>query len=344
MILFHKLNKFIKIKLVNLCKKKQIPNLVQETVLTLQKDQDENDVKNLFKKLKSKFGGHELLEISVHRDEGHFQKDGIAYYLTKNMLKKNNEYFIKSNIDTKNFDKKIDINTFEKIYNYHAHAKFSMFDKELGKTARMQKRDMSNRIKFVSEELGLKFAPDKSTSKIHKSVHQIKDEHKSKAVQQEKDNYNFREMQKKITALENASIQDKKELHKLNSQVKNSKIDKDILEKSINALKKQNNVLLEELVEKTHKINPTQDLTLLSKENEELKTENLELKKENSSLSKVISIIRDFTQEHSKGFNKLLDKIKKVFEKNKEHKQKTEIEKIVAGMKAKQKRENDYER
>ena len=68
--------------------KKQIPNLVQETVLTLQKNQDENSVKDLFQKLKNKYGGHELLEVSVHRDEGHFEKDGIAYYPTKNILKK----------------------------------------------------------------------------------------------------------------------------------------------------------------------------------------------------------------------------------------------------------------
>lgn len=212
-----------KTKIGQSMQKKQIPNLVQETVLTLQPNQNENDVKELFKKLNKKYGGHEILEVSVHRDEGHFLKDEIAYYPTKNILKKDNEYFIKSNPDLKVFDKKVDINTFEKVYNYHAHVKFSMFDKELGKSARMQKKDMSERIKFVSQELGLLFAPEKETSRIKKNVNQVKNEYHAKAKTQEKIKYNFREMQQKITSLENASVEDKKELHKLNSQVKNDK-------------------------------------------------------------------------------------------------------------------------
>lgn len=241
--------------------KKQIPNLIQETVLTLKKNQDENDVKKLFKKLHEKFGGHELLEVSVHRDEGYFEKNGIAYYLTKNIIKKNNEYFIKSTPDAKEFDKKININDFTKVYNYHAHAKFSMFDKSLGKTARMQKKDMSNRIKFVSEELGLEFAPEKKTSRIKKAVHQIKDEHYTKAKVQEKLQYNFREYQKRITALQEIDKEQKKQLHKLNSQVKNNKATIEKLESFINELQAQNKQKDEQILKLKEKINSTQDMS-----------------------------------------------------------------------------------
>ena len=233
----------------------QIPNLVQETVLTLQKYQNENDVKALFEKLNQKYGGHTVLEISVHFDEGHFEKDGIAFYPTKDILKKDDNWFIKSEINKNEFDVKVDINNFKKVYNHHAHVKFSMFDKELCKTARMQKKDMSERIKFVSGELGLAFNPDQKTSRIAKPVHQIKDEHHArteaklkikhdrsqdqkekeallariKELEKEKEKaieakeYSFRDMQKQITALENLNADQKKELHRLNTEINKTK-------------------------------------------------------------------------------------------------------------------------
>jgi hypothetical protein len=177
-------------KIKQTMQKKQVENLIQETVLTLQPKQNENDVKDLFVKLNKKYGGHQLLEVSIHRDEGHFLKNGIAYYPTKNILQKDDGWYVCSdtniNKPKKNdFDKKVDISTFEKVYNYHAHAKFSMFDRKLGKSARMQKKDMSERIKFVSDELGLMFAPGEN-SRVKKSVNQIKDEHLAAAVAQTK--------------------------------------------------------------------------------------------------------------------------------------------------------------
>ena len=173
-------------KIKQTMQKKQVENLIQETVLTLQPNQDEKDVKDLFKKLNQKYGGHELLEIAIHRDEGYFLKDDIAYYPTKNILNKNGDWFVCSDTSiakpkVTDFDAKVNINEFEKVYNYHAHAKFSMFDRETGKTARMQKKDMSERIKFVSDELGLLFAPDQETSRIKKSVNLVKDEHLARA-------------------------------------------------------------------------------------------------------------------------------------------------------------------
>ena len=163
---------------------KQIPNLVLETVLTLKKEHTENDIKKLFDELRKKYGGHKLLELSIHRDEGHFEKDGITYYPTKNILKKDDGWYIsdldmpKSNDD---FNIKVDISTFKKVYNIHAHCKFTMFNEETGRTAHMQKKDMSNRIKFTSEFLGLKYAPGENRL-VKKSVNQVKNEHHQKAV------------------------------------------------------------------------------------------------------------------------------------------------------------------
>lgn len=174
-------------KIKQTMQKKQVDNLIQETVLTLRPEQNENDVKDLFVKLNKKFGGHELLEVAIHRDEGYFLRDDIAYYPTKNILKKDdNNWYICSNTSIAkpkkdDFDKIVNIDEFEKVYNIHAHAKFSMFDRATGKSARMQKKDMSERIKFVSNELGLLFAPDKATSHIKKSVNLVKDEHLARA-------------------------------------------------------------------------------------------------------------------------------------------------------------------
>ena len=173
-------------KIKQTMQKKQVENLIQETVLTLQPNQNENDVKKLFQELHKKYGGHELLEVAIHRDEGYFLKDDIAYYPTKNILNKNGDWYVCSDTSIKkpkkdDFDRIVNIDEFEKVFNYHAHAKFSMFDRETGKSARMQKKDMSERIKFVSDELGLLFAPDQETSRIKKSVNLVKDEHLARA-------------------------------------------------------------------------------------------------------------------------------------------------------------------
>ena len=130
------------------------------------------------------YSSREKAQLRV--DEGYFLKDDIAYYPTKNILNKNGDWYVCSDNSIKkpkqdDFDRIVNIDEFEKVYNYHAHAKFSMFDRETGKTARMQKKDMSERIKFVSDELGLLFAPDQETSRIKKSVNLVKDEHLARA-------------------------------------------------------------------------------------------------------------------------------------------------------------------
>ena len=196
--------------------KSQVDNLIQETVLTLKPEQNENDVKDLFSKLHKKYGGHEILELSVHRDEGHFVKDEIAYYPTKNILNKNGDWYICSDLNIEkpkenDFDFKVDISTFEKVYNYHAHVKFSMFDRELGKSARMQKKDMSERIKFVSDELGLIFSPG-IDSRITKSVSQIKDEHLVKAQATAKEQAKVIQANATITELKQANAELRAEL------------------------------------------------------------------------------------------------------------------------------------
>lgn len=244
--------------------KSQVENLIHETVLTLKKSQNENDVKNLFKKLNKKYGGHELLEIAIHRDEGYFERDGIAFYPTKNILKKDNDWYICSDTSiakpTKNdFDKRVNINEFERVYNYHAHAKFSMFDRKLGKSARMQKKDMSSRIKFVSDELGLLFAPDQETSRIKKSVNLVKDEHLAAARSKEsvkglthyKDGRSYKELAQLTNKMRLELEKEKKELIQQKEQLQKEII---VLRNQNKALRTLENDLREEILDLREKI------------------------------------------------------------------------------------------
>ena len=273
--------------------KSQVDNLIQETVLTLKPEQNENDVKDLFSKLHKKYGGHEILELSVHRDEGHFVKDEIAYYPTKNILNKNGDWYICSDLNIEkpkenDFDKKVNIEDYKKVYNYHAHVKFSMFDRELGKSARMQKKDMSERIKFVSDELGLIFSPG-IDSRITKSVSQIKDEHLVKAQatakEQAKSNATIQEL-KKANAELKAELQTAKakrpehaQLEQLNKELTIKLKNKDLtieemntkFEELKNKLLREKNEALESL--KTTIISHEEEKTAYEQSIEELKTE-----------------------------------------------------------------------
>lgn len=167
---------------------KQKDSMFEEALISLEKHHTEKDIENLFKDLNKKYTGHTLINLAIHRDEGHFEKDGIEYYPTKHILQKDDGWYILDEDDTeilqslqdkdfkpKNEDFKIKVNIedFNKVYNYHAHAVFSRFDLELGKSARLQKKDMSERYKFVAENMQMRYAPDESRF-VKKSINQYK--------------------------------------------------------------------------------------------------------------------------------------------------------------------------
>ncbi|RBQ31853.1 hypothetical protein CRU92_03570 [Arcobacter sp. FW59] len=145
--------------------KSAILNLFQEAIISIDEHHKEDDIIDLFFELKQKFGGHELINLTIHKDEGYFQKDGKNYYPHKNILKKGNDWFITSDLsNSKNeedFNVLVNINEFHTILTPHAHAIFSMFDFKLGRNARMQKKDMVERLKFVAQILKMDYAPQK---------------------------------------------------------------------------------------------------------------------------------------------------------------------------------------
>jgi len=194
---------------------KQKDSMIKEAVISLEKYHDEKDILLLFKVLGEIYGGHIPLEIAIHKDEGHFLKDGIPYYPTKHIIKKGNTWFTLGddyNVDYGDrklpiefFDTKVDISTFEKIYNYHAHVKFTMInmmgntptfhqdenqkpqsnhneitEQDKLRTAKMTKKMMQTRLKVVANQLNMHYAPNLKTSRIKKSIGQAKEDHEAK--------------------------------------------------------------------------------------------------------------------------------------------------------------------
>lgn len=168
--------------------KPQVKALIKEVVLSAEEHHTRKDIISLFDKLGSKKGGYHILELSNHKDEGHFERVGewknLAYYPTKDiLLKEDGNWYIKSNElmeDPTNddFDTLADILEFKKMINDHWHVKFTHFNDETGKTARLSKMDVSGegRLKYVAEHLGLRYAPDEKIP-LGQGVKSIKEQH-----------------------------------------------------------------------------------------------------------------------------------------------------------------------
>lgn len=149
------------------------------------------DLQDLAKELEKKYGWQRVQE-AIHLDEGHINERGIIEY------------------------------------NRHGHLEFFMVSKE-GKTVFKKKdfrqKQMSELQTFVANFLKMERGEVYHETGNYKK-HLKPNAYKAKMREleaKEVETYDFREYQKKITALENASVEDKKELHRLNSAVKNHK-------------------------------------------------------------------------------------------------------------------------
>lgn len=246
---------------------KQKDALIKETVLSLEAHHTAEDVQKVFDELAAKYGGHYITELSIHRDEGHFEnKNGITYYPTKDILQKEDGWYIIPLAESVNhapdyrpkaeeFSEKVNINDFKPVYNHHAHVKFSMFDLETGKTGRMKHNELNDRITTAAKVLELEYKPEKKSDK-RSTVAEIKAQHK--AVRNEKVinhlehgpilqaknqeisrlEYNFREAQKRISAMEALDAEQKKELHRLNTEINKTRDDEVKAQKIIELEKK----------------------------------------------------------------------------------------------------------
>ena len=143
-----------------------IANIFQEAIISIDGHHTSEDILDLFFELKQKYGGHELISLTIHKDEGYFTKNNQNFYPHKNILKKedNNWYITQDGLNGKkpeDFSQKVDISEFSTVLTPHAHAIFSMFDFSLGRNARMQKKDMMERLRFVATLLKMDYSLQK---------------------------------------------------------------------------------------------------------------------------------------------------------------------------------------
>lgn len=185
---------------------------LKEAIVNLQEHHTLKDLEPIKEKLESY--GFKVLQMSIHRDEGFLKGD-------------------------------------EKKKNYHAHITMFNLDLETGRTVKFGKNyrtELSKLQTFTAQTLGmergkvsvkehakeLNVGVEKASKRLdtHEYKHAMKI--KEQAVQTQE--YNFREMQKQITALEQLTTEQKKELHRLNSRVKNHKAEVSELQEKMREL------------------------------------------------------------------------------------------------------------
>lgn len=181
--------------------KPKFENSHWEAVLNLNAGHSLADVQKVAKLIEKKFN-ITCTSIAVHRDEGHI-KEG------------------------------------QPIYNYHAHLEFVTYQNGQQNWRREHvKNGLSELQTIVANELKMTRGRDKRESGTERLEHRefkaVAKEKERLVLEKEKEQqYNFREYQAKITALETENIDLKKELHKLNTQVNKGQADVQILEKRL---------------------------------------------------------------------------------------------------------------
>lgn len=265
-------------------------------VVNLNADHTLKDVQNLADKLCEKYGWQEI-QVAIHLDEGHKNERGAI------------------------------------VLNRHAHIEFLMLDKEgifRFKKNEFRKKTMSEMQTLVAETLGMERGQSKLETKRERLSHRQYKQH-AQAVQKAKQEtkqelaYDFREMQKRITALEISSAE-KKELHKENTELrkivkskdstielqaqriqelerkleerKEQKVDTRMLERYREAFNKDQKTLKIER-ERTNALQ--EQVSTLERENVSLrsnvrvlKQEKEELKEENSKLKAIVDTVSSF--------------------------------------------------
>jgi hypothetical protein len=264
---YHDMNDFFeaaaqqyKEKVKQKMQKAAIENFYKEAVISLEDHHTEKDIEKLFEKLKEEYGGHELINISIHRDEGHFEYNGIEFYPTKHILKRDDGWYIKPDWSeaksNDEFTQKVDISKFRKVYNHHAHAVFTMFDTDKGKNARMTKGQMSKRLKLVADSLDMGYKPDKATRLVKKNISHHKDD---KAKSRDEKLNLYKKLKKTLSDKHKTILEQKTTIDTLKDDLSRLEQDMSVLRAKSNA----NFGLNQELKEKVKKYEKQiQDLSL----------------------------------------------------------------------------------
>ena len=291
--------------------------LIKEAVINLEAHHNLNDLEKVKDTLEKEYG-YKITDISIHRDEGYIFTETKNYIMGRNQYKnldetphiaeldKDNKFY-EWTLQNNNWIKGDEIKDYKINHNYHAHIVMLNYDFTKHRTIRNNLKDLSKMQTLVARDLDMERGKcssiveaqrigvevQQSRKRINIKEYKVQkrkekelekelEKEKNKNIKLEKELYNFREMQKTITALELTS-DEKKELHRLNSQVKNQNATIEELNKKIEELTVTNTYRLDKLVLKQKEINDLKALT----NNEEVNI----LKNENKSLEEQINTL-----------------------------------------------------
>ncbi len=239
--------------------------LIKEAIINLESHHNLNDLEKVKDTLEKEYG-YKITDISIHRDEGYIYTSTKNYIMGRNQYKnldetphiaeldKDNKFYEWTLKDNK-WIKGDEIKEYKIHYNYHAHIVMLNYDFSKHRTIRNNLKDLSKMQTLVAEDLNMQRG--KCSSYVEAKIIGVEVEQSRKRlnikeykVQKRKENelkkevqelkqelYNFKDMQKSITEME-LTTDEKKELHRLNSQVKNQTATIDELNKKIEELKK----------------------------------------------------------------------------------------------------------
>ncbi len=298
--------------------------LIKEAILNLNENHTLQDLEKVKNTLEKEYG-YKISNISIHRDEGYIYTDTKNYTMGKNQFKnleetphiaeldlKDNKFY-EWNLSNNKWVKGDEIKDYKIEKNYHAHIVMLNYDFSKHRTIRNNLKDLSKMQTLVAKNLGMERGKCSSTVEAQRIGVEVEQSRKrlnikEYKVQKRKENellkevkelkqelYNFKDMQKSITALELTS-DEKKELHSLNSQVKNQAATIEELQEKINSLTVKGKDNIERLLKKDKEIiglkTLTKDLATESTQNfteyqkvklelDNLKTQNKSLQEEN---------------------------------------------------------------
>ncbi|MDX9690797.1 MAG: hypothetical protein RBT70_10145 [Alphaproteobacteria bacterium] len=198
-------------------------NVHWEAVVNLNKEHTIKDVERLVREIE-KETGFTAVQISIHRDEGHInEKTGHPIY---NLHAHVNFFTLNPETGQQLYRRSISNSEREKIRKEHGIPDGEKIPKHL--TAVMDKEKLSKLQDITAEVLGMERGQKGSKAvrlghKQHRAVEQEKEKLLEKIDELQKENaelrYAFRAAQKRISSLEGIDAEQKKELHRLNTEI-----------------------------------------------------------------------------------------------------------------------------
>lgn len=261
-----------------------------EAVINLNKEHTIKDVERLVREIE-KETGFTAVQIAIHRDEGRInEKTGHPIY---NLHAHVNFFTLDPETGQQLYRRSISNSEREKIRKENDIPDGEKIPRHL--TGVMDKAKLSKLQDITAEALGMERGERGSTKvrlghKQYRATEQEKEKLLEKIDELQKENteleYNFRDMQKRITALEGIESEQKKELHRLNTEINKTK---DYGEKDEKIVELQSQI--KERTDQGLLVEKSLDLYKMS--NQALSADVIELQKERKTLKEELQALKE---------------------------------------------------